>query len=70
MAHLQYQATQYIPAIGQPRVCSLLIGETMPLQSPLNWPLDPSDRPTILDLDPDGEIVAVDVERDVNVFGV
>src|SRR6516165_3735491 len=34
------------------------------------WPLDASDRPPIREIDPDGEIIAVDVERDVDILGV
>jgi len=34
------------------------------------WPFYTGDRSLILELDPYGEIVAVDVEGDVNVIGV
>jgi len=34
------------------------------------WPFHASDRSPILELDPDREIVPIDVEGDVNVLGV
>jgi hypothetical protein len=38
------------------------------LPPPSSWLLDPNDRAAILNLDPDGEIIAVDIERDVGVL--
>jgi hypothetical protein len=34
----------------------------------LGWLFHPSDRSPILELDPDGEIVPVDIERDVDIL--
>ena len=34
------------------------------------WPLDAGDRPPIREIDSDGEIMAIDVERDVDILGV
>jgi len=39
-----------------------------PTGSPARRPLYTSDRPAILDLDPNGEIVPINIERDFDIL--